>query len=260
MKESILELSAPLKDRFFEEGYLIVDLEYEDDFYDDIVKSMKKMALNSSTKKNPSYFQYNESPRIVEAWKEDENIKQLCRDNTILKLLKFLYGKKPIPFSTINFIASSEQPLHSDEIHFGSIPASYLCGVWIALEDIQADSGPLEIVPQSHKLDRVCLRDLGLKTPKSNKQIKENYTVYEEYIRNQVEQKGLSRQSMLLKKGQALIWDSNLLHGGTFRENKKSTRLAQVIHYHFEGCKYFNPQFSDLKNEVYIYRDIEEII
>ena len=48
-----------------------------------------------------------------------------------------------------------------------------------------------------------------------------------------------------LKKGQAIVWAANLLHGGTKHINKKLTRKSQVIHYHFKGCsKYYNPGFS----------------
>ena len=66
-------------------------------------------------------------------------------------MLKFLYEKTPLPFSTINFLTSTQQPLHSDYAHFGTIPELLLAGSWIALEDISPDSGPLQIVPTSHK-------------------------------------------------------------------------------------------------------------
>ena len=84
---------------------------------------------------------------------------------------------KMFDYFSSNFIYSTEQPLHSDYIHFGSVPELFLTGVWIALEDIHPDSGPLTITPKSHNLEIVDLDTLGLDVPKSNKQLKENYTI-----------------------------------------------------------------------------------
>ena len=48
----------------------------------------------------------------------------------------------------------------------------------------------------------------------------------------------------LLKKGQALLWSSNLLHGGSPMQDPQSTRKSQVTHYYFEGCRYWTPMLS----------------
>ena len=64
-----------------------------------------------------------------------------------------MYESKPIAVSTINF-KRTEQPLHSDYMHFASKPDLYLAGCWIALEDINEKNGPLIVVPQSHKLKK----------------------------------------------------------------------------------------------------------
>jgi hypothetical protein len=43
------------------------------------------------------------------------------------------------------------------------------------------------------------------------------------------------------KKGQALIWAANLLHGGSAQKDLKRTRYSQVTHYYFKGCSYYTP-------------------
>lgn len=48
------------------------------------------------------------------------------------------------------------------------------------------------------------------------------------------------------KKGQALIWLSNLLHGGAKQNDPNRTRWSQVTHYYFEGCTYWRPYASNL--------------
>ena len=61
-------------------------------------------------------------------------------------------GRKAIPFQTINFVTGSQQHAHSDSIHMTTYPLGYLIAIWIALEDITEDSGPLSYFPGSHKL------------------------------------------------------------------------------------------------------------
>lgn len=48
-------------------------------------------------------------------------------------------------------------------IHFNSIPSSYMCGAWVALEDINMDNGPVVYYPGSHKLPEITPKDVGVK-------------------------------------------------------------------------------------------------
>jgi len=56
---------------------------------------------------------------------------------------------------------------------------------------------------------------------------------------------GAQRESFLAKKGQALIWCANLLHGGSPQLDSRLTRWSQVTHYFFDDCIYYTPAFSD---------------
>lgn len=47
------------------------------------------------------------------------------------------------------------------------------------------------------------------------------------------------------RKGQALIWAANLLHGGDLQRDPSRTRWSQVTHYYFEDCAYYTPMHSD---------------
>ena len=51
---------------------------------------------------------------------------------------------------------------------------------------------------------------------------------------------------MIIKKGQALIWAANLLHGGEPINKAGASRYSQVSHYYFEDCTYYTPLFTDL--------------
>jgi Phytanoyl-CoA dioxygenase (PhyH) len=205
---------------------------------------------------------WNKSPdgkdsRIQDAWKFSSAVKKLACDRAIIELLENLYGRKPIPFQTLNFPVGTEQSIHTDSVHFSSIPERYMCGVWVALEDIHQDAGPLIYVPGSHKLPIFLNEHVG-KFPDVNLPYI-NYTDYQNLWEELIETYNLKKEYFLHKKGQALIWSANLLHGGAPRIDRSRTRLSQVTHYYFEDCAYYTP-LSSLESVGLVYhRDITDI-
>jgi len=127
-----------------------------------------------------------------------------------------------------------------------------MCGVWVALEDVHDGNGPLHYYPKSHKLPFYDLSILGLKgsTSKSiEEMLTKYYTRYEDFIAELVSKKKLEKKVLNIKKGQALIWSANLLHGGEPITQAGSTRFTQVNHYYFEGCAYYRPMLTDMAIE-----------
>ncbi len=243
-----------------EDGYTILELDQPKEIYQIINDKIDEKIFSGNPKLNPKYYHYNDNPRVIEAWRDIEEIVDLARDKDVLDFLECLYKKRPIPFSTINFIKSSEQPLHSDYMHFSSKPERYLTGVWFALEDIDINSGPLQVIPKSHKLPITTLEELSQNIPKNTKQLKSNYTEYEEHVIKLVKENNLDSKKITLKKNQCLIWSANLLHGGSPINDESLTRKSLVVHYHYENCLYYNPGFSRLSDKIIAERKIEEII
>ena len=248
----------PLAKKFDDDGYLILKLKNFESCNLKIIEDIDLIVSEDKFKKNSNYYHYNQSPRIIEAWKNSEAVKSLALNEEVLSLLQILYQTAPLPFSTINFIRGTEQPLHSDYIHFGSNPELFLVGVWVALEDVSIDSGPLSVVRGSHKTPIVSYQDLGFKSsPKTTKKLKEMYTAYEEYLKSYITKNKLEVETPLLKAGDALIWQANLFHGAQSINNKNLTRYSQVTHYHFEGCKsFYNPSFSNRNENKFVERDV----
>ena len=154
----------------------------------------------------------------------------------------------------------TEQPLHSDTIHFGTIPKSFLAACWVALEDVGLNNGGLTIVPGSHKLKDIDFYDLNISPPKNMKLVEDIYRVYETYIADLVKHMNLEKKIVRLRKGQALIWAANLLHGGSKIIDSTKTRFSQVTHYNFEGCKhYYHPFFSVPLKGKYVSRDVHSL-
>lgn len=243
---------------FHNKGYIILDLDLDNQIIDNLKNDIDKLIYSSKLKTNSSFFSYNESPRIVDAGKSNHRVVELALNQKVLTILRLLYRKEPIPFSTINFIRGTEQPLHSDTIHFGSIPKGYLSACWIALEDTNKDNGALRVVEGSHKLKDIDYFDLNIKPAKNMKLVEGIYREYEQYVRKLVDVMGMREKIVSMKKGSALIWSANLLHGGSKILDKHSTRYSQVTHYNFEGCDfYYHPFFSAPLKGKYIKRDLK---
>ena len=231
---------------FHELGYIIIDLELSEEFLNRVVEEMYSAIRRDNTTKQSEFYTYSNSPRIFEEWRNSDSIRELCLNTKLISTLELLYNKEAFPFSTINFIKGSNQPLHSDAIHFHTIPQLWMSGVWVALENTTLENGTLNIVPGSHRWPVFDYDSLKLPHPDSIEDgEKENYRVYEEFIRQLVEAQRGEILPVPLKKGQALIWAANLLHGGMKIVDENSTRLTQAIHYFYKDCsKYYHPMFS----------------
>lgn len=177
-----------------------------------------------------------ESPnRIQDAWRASRAVHDIAIAPRVLDVLRAAYGRAPLPFQTLNFEVGTEQQAHADTVHFNSKPAGFMCGVWVALEDIDEASGPVFYLPGTQRWPELTPVDWD--APPGT----EHYDRYEAHVAQQVAEAGIEPVPAVLRKGQALLWAGNLLHGGSPRLDPERTRHSQVTHYFFEGCEYWTP-------------------
>lgn len=181
--------------------------------------------------------------RMQDAWTFDEDVRALAANEDVLTLLSKLYGRRAFPFQTLNFPVGTQQHLHSDSIHFSSIPERFMCGVWLAFEDVHPDAGPLTYLPGSHKWPILRNAMVGRSDVEDRSQSAQ--APFEPVWRALVEAAAQPAETFLPRKGQALIWAANLLHGGSPQTDLKRTRWSQVTHYYFDDCTYYTPAYSD---------------
>jgi hypothetical protein len=181
--------------------------------------------------------------RVQDAWKIDEDVRAIAANSQILTLLEKLYGRPAFPFQTLNFPVGTEQHPHSDAVHFSTLPERFMCGVWLALEDTHPDAGPLAYYPGSHKWPIVTNAMIGRRGWKS--QAASAQLPFEKVWHAMLAESGIQPDLFFARKGQALIWAANLLHGGSAQTDHARTRWSQVTHYYFKDCIYYTPAFSD---------------
>jgi len=225
-------LSEAQVQEFADRGILKVDFGFDPALLDAIVEKVHALY--------PEEFHEGLTPvtRVQDAWKTVDESRQLAVDRRATIALAELYGRQALPFQTLNFPKGTSQMAHSDTIHFSTIPAGYMAGIWVALEDIDRDNGPLVYYPGSHKLPYYSMQDLGLEPGYRN------YHLYEQRIKELVAEHGFEAEYGIVRKGEAIIWHANLLHGGAPQNDMSRSRNSQVTHYYFEGCKYYTPMES----------------
>ena len=182
------------------------------------------------------------SLRVQDAWQHSEAVRELALLPEIAAMLQVCWGRQPFAFQTLNFPVGTQQHLHSDAVHFHSEPPGFMCGVWVALEDIHPDSGPLEYVPGSQRLPYLQAADVGVQQQPG---VTPDQTIFHDYWQAAVASDGFQRETFTPRLGQALIWSANLIHGGSAVENLQRSRWSQVTHYFFEGCRHYTPMLSD---------------
>ncbi|MEH6418667.1 phytanoyl-CoA dioxygenase family protein [Pseudomonas sp. CGJS7] len=254
-------LSDAQKRQFADDGFVVIDPQIDHATLDGVIERVGNGLLVPDGK---------EIPRILDAWKLDPGVRDIALAPAVQTILAELYGRKTRAFQTLNFRVGTQQPVHSDTIHFNSAPNGYMCGVWVAMEDIDQDNGAVVYYPGSHKLPEVTMPqvfaepDLGARrappphAPWSWMSLKwrlaghgpivataANYPLYEEYIARMVERLQLKPALATIRKGQAFVWAANLLHGGSPRHDPSRTRHSQVSHYYFEGTRYHRPVLNE---------------
>jgi hypothetical protein len=185
----------------------------------------------------------NVSLRMQDAWKTHEDVRAIAANEQVTALLGKLYGRRAFPFQTLNFPVGTQQHFHSDSIHFSSVPERFMCGVWLAMEDIDPSAGPLVYYPGSHRWPIIQNEMIGKVVAGDNDFLAQE--PYEEAWRALAETSGVQPELFMPKKGQALIWAANLLHGGSRQIDPQRTRWSQVTHYYFDDCVYYTPAYSD---------------
>ena len=212
---------------WYENGYLILEKFFSEEIIDAINTDITGLLATQAIR-----FNYT-GRKIFNAFEYAPSVKNVITDKKLMNVLSFVLGRNVFPFQTINFKFGSEQQAHSDSVHMTTFPKGYLVAVWIALEDIEDDAGPIFYYPGSHHLPYLTNEDYGasnnffLLDGDANQK-------YEAKIGELLKEKKLTPKTFHAKKGDVFIWHANLVHGGAPVINKHRTRKRMVIHYFAE--------------------------
>lgn len=211
-----------------EAGYLVLERFFEPERVAAVNAEIDELTSAGSLRS------HHRSPRVMNAHRKSDAARSLVDDEGLRGVLELIMGRRPQLFQTISFARGSRQSAHSDAFHMMTEPPGYLLGVWVALEDIAEDSGPVFYLPGSHRLPYVMTEDLDLGKP-SPLLTADKGRAYVERMRSVVGSAGIDPKSFTAAAGDVLIWHHNLLHGGSAIERPGATRRSLVAHYFADG-------------------------
>jgi ectoine hydroxylase-related dioxygenase (phytanoyl-CoA dioxygenase family) len=177
-------------------------------------------------------------PQLIEA----------AAQRPITEFLTWAFGEKPVLFGSLNFDRGTTQQAHIDAIFFYPEPSYAMAGVWIAMEDVHVDAGPLFYLRGSHRWhfnrgeDLVSSRpELALRraaaargtttAQERGEVVRDLGTAWTNDLLAHEAEQGATRETVLLTAGDAVIWHSLLAHGGSPRLNPAMGRKSIVFHY-----------------------------
>ena len=213
-------------------GYAILE-----NFFSDKEVANCNAEVDSLLKSKKVKWGYNQ--KIMDAFTQSKPLHQLASDSKLNDILQLLMGKEIEIFQTINFLKGSQQRSHSDSIHMTTFPYGNIIAVWVALEDVSENCGPLHYYPGSHKLPYLMNRDFD-NVGTSYKLGKHLYSAYEDKVEQVLLKHPLEKKVFIAKKGDVLIWHANLMHGGEPQNNSNLSRKSMVLHYYSKDVVCFH--------------------
>ncbi|MEZ0541279.1 phytanoyl-CoA dioxygenase family protein [Fibrella arboris] len=153
--------------------------------------------------------------------------KKIMLHRNIVTFLEAVFGERVVAMQSLLFKFGSQQATHQDFAYVVSEIPSHLAAAWIALEDVQFDAGPLYYYPGSHKIKKF---DFG-NGIFFNGESTYNPDDFARYLDKVCQEAGMERQTLLIKKGDVLLWHASLAHGGDPIRNADMTRKSYVCHY-----------------------------
>lgn len=174
--------------------------------------------------------------------------KKLMTHPAIVTFLDAIFQQQVVVMQSLTFMYGSQQPTHQDYPWVTAKIPSHLAAAWIPLEDIKIDSGPLYYYVGSHKLPKFNFGNGILSNERSTKHPLE----FAAYLDKNCPEMGYSKETLLIKRGDVLIWHSALAHGGGLITNPDQTRKSYVCHYSTQQALPFHrakPHETPVKQE-----------
>ena len=169
--------------------------------------------------------------RLNDLFRQRPEVRAVALDSRVGAILQDLLGEPAVLCSSLTFEKGSQQTEHIDSLYITPPTPGKLVATWIALEDAHPGAGQLFYYPGSHKLPLYTFSD------GSHHAVPAEMGEWMEYIHEQIEEAGLTRESFAAKKGDLFIWSADLVHGGSPITDPTRTRKSLVCHYfaHSDG-------------------------
>lgn len=224
---------------FIDHGWLIWRGGIEEELIDALAKDVREHHRhpgkflttdhrNSSSRlkisgNEPDYYE-----SLFDLYVNLESSRKVCLHPKIVRFLSLIFDARPVAFQQLLFQRSNGHDVHQDTSVVAVEEPCLLAATWIALEDVVEGAGELAFYDRSHKLPHVLFKD-------GSKRINfgvDDPSAYARGLEQACQERGLSYERFMAKKGDVLFWTADLVHRSHHRTLPTETsRLSCVTHY-----------------------------
>jgi hypothetical protein len=220
----------PALRQFVTQGYAILPVRIEGALLDKVARELDDVVET----KFDGYVA-GSSQRVHNVHRSYPGMREIWTHPDVTRYLTHIFGVPPRACQTLTYIFGSQQGAHQDTIHLTPFPAGYMCGVWVALEDVRPESGELEVYAGSHRLPSVYMKGSGCAKVTDNDWSEFGDTIAARW-REMLAVGGFEKVTYRPERGSILIWHANLMHAGGVRIDKALSRRSVVSHYFADGA------------------------
>lgn len=168
--------------------------------------------------------------RVVDVYVHYDSAVQALFSDAIVRFLRTIFDDHPLLFQSLTFQRGSQQQLHQDSAFVVVSSPLEFAASWIALEDVKPGSGELMYLNGSHRLPEYLFSD-KYKHWNAKRDGDAQHEEWQAGMQVNAKRMGLTEQTFLPRKGDALIWSADLAHGGSPVTDPELTRKSLVGHY-----------------------------
>jgi hypothetical protein len=205
--------------QFYEDnGYLVIENAIPEENINSYLELMKDNLTEDKQGKKRAWVGHTSYLAV------EESLDILCHKN-VQDTLEAL-GKGVALHLELPYWVSTEKKWHQDNVLSNPIAGNNYIGVWVALEDIDPNAGPFEVIPGSHKWE--VDSEKIYEDQHGGAEVKPHY----EFLQEEIDKREVKDIfTFLPKKGDAVIWHSKLIHRGAAPVDSSLTRKSLIGHY-----------------------------
>jgi ectoine hydroxylase-related dioxygenase (phytanoyl-CoA dioxygenase family) len=152
-------------------------------------------------------------------------IRQVALSPRLRKVCAELLEGDPVICNSLNFERGSQQDFHIDTWYMPPPVDNRMVAASIAIDDVDADNGPMAYYPGSHLIPAYRFSHGRLN------EIREESAQCRAYLEREIAARNLQQVEFRGKSGDVFIWHAQLLHAGRPIRDMTQTRSSLVVHY-----------------------------
>ncbi|WP_367345669.1 phytanoyl-CoA dioxygenase family protein [Stenotrophomonas bentonitica] len=214
------------------DGYVVVRGAVDASLVNELNERISRFKQRNAKAAARNLDEHGRLYRVVNLHLAIDAMTRLLTENAAIAVCDAFFGEPTSLYTSLYYERGSEQSLHRDTPVFATNPLGRYMGVWVALDTVSDDNGPLMVVPGSHALPPIdvhAIRQRLFGEGQIDPMSPEGWTAYQDAVAAQCDAAGLIPQPVHVSPGDVIIWHPQLFHGGAPHAATR-TRRSVVMH------------------------------